>query len=417
MLQKFIARQPIFDSRENLYGYELLFRSSLENFFSCENPDRATSSVIVDSFLLFGIDTLTAGRFAFLNFTDDLLLKKFATLLPNKQVIIEILETVKPTGDVISACRHLKEMGYRLALDDFEYRQDLDPLIDIADLIKVDVQKTPLCEWKELSKRFDGRNIPFLAEKVETREQFREARQCGFRYFQGFFFGQPETFTTREIHGFKLNYLQLMNEIHEKQPNLNRIEDIIKREPMICYKLFRYLNSPIFAFRREIQSIHHALVLLGVDEVRKWLSIISLAAIGSDKPSALMTSLIVRAKYCETLATLMGKKRMELDLFLMGLLSMIDAVLERPLNEILEQVSASEAVKSALLEGIGPLKPVFDLLVATEQGNWAQISHNASLLDIPEDSLTMAYMGAVQWGNEISKFEKEAQRDQPALRV
>ncbi len=407
MLKKFIARQPIFDSKENIYGYELLFRSGLENFFSCENPDHATSSVIVDSFLLFGIETLTAGRYAFLNFTDDLILKKFATLLPNHQVIIEILETVDPTPEMISACKELKSRGYQLALDDFEYRPDLDPLVKIADLIKIDIQKTPLEEWKEQAKKFDGQNIPFLAEKVETREQFRMAQELGFKYFQGFFFGQPETFSTREIHGFKLNYIHLMKEISEEHPNFDRIEEIVKREPMICYKLFRYLNSPIFAFSREIQSIHHALILLGLNEVRKWISVVSLAAIGADKPSALMTSLIVRAKYCEMLASLMGKKELELDLFLMGLLSMIDTVLESPLNKILEQVSTSNAVKSALLQGDGPLKPVFDLLLATEQGNWSQISQNASLLAIPEDELATAYLGAIEWGNEIAQFENE----------
>ena len=153
MLKKFIARQPIFDSKENVYGYELLFRSGLENFFSCENPEHATSSVIVDSFLLFGIETLTAGRYAFLNFTDDLILKKFAPLLPNQQVIIEILETVDPSPEMISACKELKSQGYRLALDDFEYHPDLDPLVKIADLIKIDIQKTPLEEWKEQAKK------------------------------------------------------------------------------------------------------------------------------------------------------------------------------------------------------------------------------------------------------------------------
>jgi len=412
--KKFIARQPIFDSKENVYGYELLFRSGLENYFTCKSPDHATSSVIVDSFLLFGIETLTAGRYAFVNFTDDLIIKKFATLLPNKQVVIEILETVDPTREMVSACRDLKDMGYRLALDDFEYHQDLDPLIEISDLIKVDILKTPFEEWKEVGERFCGKNIPLLAEKVETREQFRTAQELGFRYFQGYFFGQPETFTTREIHGCKLNYLQLMKEINEEQPNYDRIEDIVKREPMICYKLFRYLNSPIFAFTREIQSIHHALVLLGLNEVRKWISIVSLAAMGSDKPSALMTSLIIRAKFCEMLSPLLQKEDHSLELFMMGLLSMIDTVLESPLNTILDQVAISDAVKSALLQGEGPFKPVIDLVVATEKGNWPQISHNASLLNIPEESLTTAYLGAIEWGNGILQFEEEIRMQEPA---
>ncbi len=408
MLHKFIARQPIFDTKENLYGYELLFRSGLEEYFKSNDPDQATSSVIVDGFLLFGIETLTAGRYAFLNFTDDLIIKRLATLLPNQQVVIEILETVNPTPEIISACKYLKDLGYQLALDDFEYHQDLDPLIKIADLIKIDIQKTPLDEWKEISKRFNGQNIPFLAEKVETRAQFRKAKELGFKYFQGFFFGQPETFTTKEISGNKLNYLQLMNEINEEEPNFSRIEDIIKREPMICYKFFRYLNSPIFAFTREIRSIQHALVLLGLRELRKWIFIVSLAAMAENKPSALITSLITRAKFCEMLSPLLRKQEHSLDLFLMGLLSMIDTVLESPLNKILEQVAISETVKSALLHGEGPFKPVIDLVVATEKGNWSQISQNASLLDIPEEALTTTYMGAIEWGNKLLQFEPAA---------
>jgi len=251
-LQKFIARQPIFDSKENIYGYELLYRSGLENYFSCENAEHATSSVIVDSFLLFGIETLTAGHYAFLNFTDVCIKNKFATLLPKQQVVIEILESVDPTPEMIVACKDLKSQGYRLALDDFVYHPDLEPLIDIADLIKADIQEIPLGEWKGLLQKLSGKNIPFLAEKVETREQFREAQEYGFQYFQGFFFGHPETFKKREIQGCKMNYLQLMQEVNQTQPNFDRIEDIVKREPTICYKLFRYLSSPIFGFKREI---------------------------------------------------------------------------------------------------------------------------------------------------------------------
>jgi c-di-GMP-related signal transduction protein len=404
--QKFVARQPIFDKEENVYGYELLFRSGLENCFTCNNPDQATTSVIVDSFLLFGIETLTSGRYAFLNFTDDLILKRYATLLPNQQVVIEILESVNPNTELINACKFLKSQGYRLALDDFEYHPDLVPLIKIADLIKVDIQKTPLAQWKDIRKNLPINGAPLLAEKVETREQFREARELGFRYFQGFFFGQPETFSTREIQGCKLNYLQLVKEINEEQPNFKKIEDLVQREPMLCYKLFRFLNSPIFAFSREIKSIQHALVLLGINEVRKWISVVALAAMGADKPSALMTALIIRAKFCEKLAPLVHKDGQSLEYFLMGLLSMIETILDSPRAQILNQVAASPDVKAALLEGNGPLKPVLDLVVATEKGAWQEISHFSAQLDISEETLMESYMGAIKWGNEVLQFEK-----------
>jgi c-di-GMP-related signal transduction protein len=404
--QKFVARQPIFDREENVYGYELLFRSGLENCFTCNNPDLATTSVIVDSFLLFGIETLTSGRYAFLNFTDDLILKKYATLLPNQQVVIEILESVNPNTEIVNACKFLKSQGYRLALDDFEYQPDLRPLIVIADLIKVDIQKTPLAQWGDIHKNLPVNGAPLLAEKVETREQFREARELGFQYFQGFFFGQPETFATKEIQGCKLNYLQMVKEINEEQPDFKKIEDLVQREPMLCYKLFRFLNSPIFAFSREIKSIHHALILLGINEVRKWISVVALSAMGANKPSALMTALIIRAKFCEKLSPLVKKDAQSLEFFLMGLLSMIETILDSPRSQILNQVAASPDVKAALLEGSGPLKPVLDLVVATEKGAWQEISHLSAQLDISEEALMESYMGAIKWGNEILQIDK-----------
>jgi c-di-GMP-related signal transduction protein len=407
-VQKFVARQPIFDSQENIFGYELLFRSGLENYFKCDNPDMATSTVIADSFLLFGIETLTGGRNAFLNFTNDLILKKYATILPQQQVVIEILENISPSPELVSACRKLKDKGYRLALDDFEYRPDYDPLIDLADLIKIDIRKTPIPELKGLKKQLNGKNIPLLAEKVETREEFRAAREFGFDYFQGYFFGQPETFATKEIPGCKLNYLLLVKEINAEKPNLVKIEDIVKREPMICYKLFRYLNSPIFAFNREIQSIRHAMVMLGLDEVRKWISIVSLAAMGADKPSALIVALITRAKFCEKIAPHIEKQGRSLDLFMMGLLSMINTVLDNSLDQVLKNVAASEDVKTALLEGDGPLKPVLDLLVAAEKGQWKDISRIASVMGVPEETAIETYLDAIKWGNEILQMEQEA---------
>ena len=197
----------------------------------------------------------------------------------------------------------------------------------------------------------------------------------------------------------------MVKEINETEPDFNKIEELVQREPMICYKLFRYLNSPIFAFNREIQSIQHALVLLGLNEVRKWISIVSLAAMGEDKPAAIMTALIVRAKFCEKIAPLLQKKNQPLDLFLMGLLSMIDRILDNPIHEILNQIAISPAVKSALTEGQGPLKPVLDLVVATEKGDWDRMSNFSSLLKIPEEDLISAYMGAIEWGNTLTRFD------------
>jgi c-di-GMP-related signal transduction protein len=400
-VQKFVARQPILDAKEDIFAYELFFRSGLESYFLCDNPDRASSSVVIDSLLLFGLQTLTQGRRAFINFTRNLLLSHYATLLPNQQVVIEILETAEVDESLVNACRELKQQGYLLALDDFVLNHERQPLVEIVDLIKVDFLRTPTKVCRELARSYGPRGISMVAEKVETREQFRMARDMGYHYFQGFFFSRPETLSGRELPAFKLNYLWLLQAISREEPDLSEIESVIKREPSLVYRLLRYLNSSIFGFSVRIRSIRHALTLLGMNEVRKWISLVALSGMGEDRPSALMNSLITRAKFCESLASLVGKSGKALDYFLMGLLSMVDTVLERPLSEILQQLAVSEEVKTALLIGGNQMRHVLDLVVATEKGQWSRMIFFTSMLKISENSVTEAYLQAIQWSQEV----------------
>lgn len=400
-MQKFVARQPILDSKENVFAYELFFRSGLESYFQCDDPDRASSSVVIDSFLLFGLQTLTHGRRAFLNFTRNLLLSQYATLLPNDQVVIEILETADVDDELVSACKGLKRQGYQLALDDFELSRESKSLIGVVDLIKVDFLRTPTRVCRELVRSYEPRGIAMVAEKVETREQFRMARDMGYHYFQGYFFSKPETLCGRELPAFKLNYLWLLQAINKEEPDLSEIESVIKREPSLVYRLLRYLNSAIFGFSVQIRSIRHALTLLGLKEVRKWTSLVALSGMGEDRPSALMTALVTRARFCEALALLTGLAAKSLDFFLMGLLSMVDTVLERPLSEILGQLAISEEVKVALLTGGNQMRVVLDLVTASEKGQWSRISYLSSLLKLSESEVTEAYLQSIQWSHEV----------------
>ncbi len=408
-MQKFVARQPILDSKENIFAYELFFRSGLESYFQSDNPDRASCSVVIDSFLLFGLQTLTHGRKAFLNFTRNLLLSHYATLLPSDQVVIEILETVEVDEELIAACKGLKKQGYQLALDDFVLSPERQPLTEVVDLIKVDFLKTPTKVCRELVRSYEPLGIAMVAEKVETREQFRMARDMGYHYFQGFFFSKPETLCGRELPAFKLNYLWLLQAINREEPDLAEIENVIKREPSLVYRLLRYLNSAIFGFSVQIRSIRHALTLLGMNEVRKWTSLVALSGMGEDRPSALMTSLVTRARFCEALAPLAGRGAKSLDFFLMGLLSMVDTVLERPLSEILNQLAVSEEVKAALLTGGNQMRQVLDLVVAAEKGQWARISYLSSLLKFSENAVTEAYLQSIQWSHEVFHVDQAVQ--------
>jgi len=407
-VQKFVARQPILDRNKAIFAYELLFRAGVENYFHSDVPDSATSSVMVDSFLVLGMESLTGGRKAFINVTKNVIVNQYATLLPRELAVVEVLETIEPDDKVVRACEELKKKGYLIALDDFVYRIKLEPLIQLADFIKVDFQNTS--EWvrRHLVQQYSSRGISMLAERVETPEQFQQAVEMGYTYFQGYFFCKPEILIGRDIPAFKQNYLWLLQEINKEEPDMAQLEQILKQETSLCYKLLRYLNSTVFDFVGEVRSLRHALTLLGISEVRKWVSLVAMACMGEDKPKEIVVSAVMRAKFCENIALSIGLKDRATELFLMGLLSLLDAILERPLAEILSEVRVSKDVKSALLNGVNLFRYVYELVLAYERGRWSRATQFAASLRSSESMVTRAYLDAINWGHRIFKAEMVA---------
>ncbi len=261
-MQKFIARQPIFNAERIIYGYELLFRSSLTNFFDGSNPEAASASA-ADNMFLFGVERLTQGHRAFLNCTRDFLVRDYATLLPKERVVIEVLETIKIDDEVIDACRRLKQAGYLLALDDFKETLELRPLIELADFIKVDILASSGEEQNRLAREHAKSAIRLVAEKVETYEDFQRTLGWGYSYFQGYFFSRPEILTRHDIPAYKLNYLRVLQAVNRSPMDMNDVSNRIKEEASLSYRLLRYLNSPAFFLASEVSSIPHALSLLG----------------------------------------------------------------------------------------------------------------------------------------------------------
>jgi len=399
-VKKYVARQPIFDNRMKIYGYELLFRAGLEPYFRCDDPDHATASVVADSFLLFGMKVLTGGKRAFVNFTRNLLINDYAKVLPSDQVVIEILEWIPPDDRVVAACRDLRARGYMLALDDFALNIKHKPMLGLVDIVKVDFRRTTKELRRELLQANLNRGIRFLAEKVETREHYEEARQIGCTLFQGYFFGRPEILQSRDIPAYKHSYYHLLQEVHQAQPRLPILEDIIKHESALTYKLLRYLNSAAFAFCMEIRSIRHALAILGLNEVRKWVSIVALAGTATGMPSELMITSLVRGRFAELLAPQAGLAERAPELFLMGLLSMMDAILGRPMEKILSEVTVSVDVKAALLNGSSPLRPIHEFVQAYERGDWDEIARRSNEMHLTESQVTEAYLDAADWANQ-----------------
>jgi c-di-GMP-related signal transduction protein len=395
--EMFVAREPIFDRRQKVYAYELLFRSGLDNVFNYPDPDEATSRVIASSFLLCGIDAITGGKRGFINVTRNVLLKEQITLLPKESFVVEILETVQADAAIIAACQKLKQAGYLLALDDFTCEALDTPLVELADIIKVDFLANDKAQRQDLLRHFASRRIRLLAEKVETREALQEAMDTGYTYFQGYFFGRPLIMAGKDMPAFKLHLLQLLAEISRSDLDFARLADIIEREMSLSYKLLRYINSVFFRRRCQINSIKHALALLGEIEVKKLLSLIGLASLGRDKPEELAILAVIRAKFCESLAPHAGVPQRAQDLFLMGLFSLLDAIVDQPLADILSGMPLADDIKAALLGEDGRLHDVYQYTLAYEKGDWEKVSAHAARLALNETEIPLLYRQALEW--------------------
>lgn len=397
----FVARQPIFDRSQSVYGYELLFREGFNSLLSENNGDRATSTVLTNSFFLIGIESLTSGKRAFINFTRNLLLREVATTFPTHQIAVEVLETIRPDGPVLNACRRLKDAGYILALDDFAYQPEFIPLIELADIIKVDFLATPIPERRRLVQELRNGRIRFLAEKVETKRDFEMALDFGYSYIQGYFFSRPDIVTARDIPGYKLNYLHTLYEINRPEIDIDVLDRIISHDLSLSYKLLRFINSAFFGLRHRIHSIRHALVLLGQDEIRKWASLVTLTGMGEDKPHELAVLATVRAKFCELVARRIGRAETHTDMYLMGLFSLVDAFTDRPLAEILAQLPIADEAKQALLGETSSFSDIYHLVLAYEEADWQAFGALAARLGLPESAGPEIYRQAVHWANQI----------------
>jgi EAL and modified HD-GYP domain-containing signal transduction protein len=401
----FMARQPIFDGNKNIYGYELLFRHGLENFFDeTLDKDYASSKVLLDSFLVFDLNVLTQGKRAFLNFTERVLLSEVAKSFHQNTIIIELLEMIEPTPEIVSVCKKLKNNGYLLALDDFQYHPRYLPLIQLADIIKVDFQLTRGEEERQDVIKQGGDKVMYLAEKVETQDEYNLAKEMGYTYFQGYYFSKPVIVAGKEIPSHKLNLVQLLKEINQPEMDFNQLGKIIQRDVSLSYKLLRFINSAAFGIPNEIHSIRHALNLLGVNEFKKWISLVLLSQIGSDKPNELMINSLIRAKFCELTADSIGQKSKTPHFFLMGLFSLIDAFLDHPKAEILRELPIPGDVKTAILgkEQQGKLGQVLRLIAHYEQSKWDTVTQVAARLNIPENKILSNYLTSIKWANDCS---------------
>jgi c-di-GMP-related signal transduction protein len=412
---EFIARQPIFDVERRVQAYELLFRESPENRFISQDPDLASQKAF-DNAVLFGLDVLSEGYNIFLNCPHDFIVQRYPTLFPPDSTVIEVLETVEPDSKVIAALRELKRAGYRIALDDYVDQPRFAPLVDIADIIKIDFQATPQLERLHLVKRYHTGDRELLAEKVETQEEFAEAAEAGFSLFQGYLLGRPDVLTTRRVPVLPDTQLRMQQALASPRLDVIEVEQLIKSEPALCYRLLRYLKSPAFYLQTEVKSILHVLALLGETELRKWLSLTSSVVSASGQPNpGLIAAALARARFAELLAPYASQPSAAL--FLTSLFSKMETVVNRPLRVVLEEVVLPESVYAALSGEANPLRQCHNLVVAYEGPDWRTCDALRKQFRIPEAELHASYREALAWASRLTNVNLPVPEELSASRL
>ncbi len=405
-----IARQPIFDTKLRIYGYELLYRSNAVdasmaiNTFSPCDPDQATSSVLTNGMFLFGMEKLTQGKLAFVTFSRRLLISDVMTFLPNKDIAVEVLETVEPDALTLAACEKLKANGYKIVLDDFVYHPQMDPLVDIADIIKIDflVSHPSYCE--AITKQFRRKkNLIFLAEKVETYEQYRQALSWGYTLFQGYFFCKPVVVDTHDIQGNKLVYFKLLKELNNPKIGIKRLEEIIHRDISLSYKILKYVNSVGFGLKGKISSIKQAVAMMGNEKLSKFVTLVLLKGLGEDKPSELIVTSIIRGRFSELVAESLGFKDQISDAFLTGMFSLMDALLDKPMDKVLAELPLNDNISGALQRQPSKLTLILETVIAYEQGNWDKYDIYRQTIKLDDETAKRLYLEAVLWMGNIEQ--------------
>lgn len=392
----YVARQAILDVNKQVVAYELLFRSNNINKFICEEGSNPTLDLIKNSFSVIGFDKLIEGKKAFINFDENLLKSGVIEAFPKDCIVVEILETVKPDDTIIKCCKNLKEKGYTIALDDFEYNDKFDELIKYVDIIKVDFRITKGKERKEIIDKIKNKHIKFLAEKVETEEEYKEALGYGYSYFQGYFFCKPVILSGTDISAYKFTYIKLIKELSEVDVNISKIEELVKKDLSLSYKLLKVINSAHYSMKNEITSIRNAIMLMGLRELKRWIFIITLKSINENGMEELIRMSLLRASFGELLVKELQLKVEEFDAFLTGLFSLIDVLMNRPLGEILNELPISEDVKDALSGKENILGNLLELVTKYEKGKWEEVNMIIKKIQLDAEGVSNCYLQAIE---------------------
>ncbi len=400
--QVFLARQPIFRPNMKVFGYELLFRSGLQNFCSAAiDSMAATSNVISNSQYLLGLQKVTAGKRAFINFPQGMLNRHTPFLFSARSTVVEILEDVKVTPTLLKNCSKLADKGYIFALDDFKYRKGLEPLMELAKIVKFDVLAMSWEELEEEVARARRYKLKLLAEKVETMAQFQRLQEMGFHLYQGYFFSKPEIMSSKDIPGSKLQYLNMLSQLQDQTTDYEKIAELVSHDVALAYKLLRYVNSAAFGVRVEVKSLQSAIALVGEEKLRQWISVMMLSYLAEDKPNELLRLSVQRARFCQGLSDLIAGVGSRASCYTLGMLSLLDVILERKMEQILDGLHLDQDLYDALVSGTGRLGVLLTLTTAYEQGDWPTVDKICQALSVNVQALPQLLAVSIEAASQI----------------
>lgn len=393
----FIARQPIFDRDMNVHGYELLYRSGHHATANVIDGTHATSQVIINAFVEIGLATITDGRIAYINLTREYLIGELPLPFEPDNVVLEILEDIKVDAQLIEGLKALTAQGYLIALDDYTFTEDRKPLLSIVDIVKVDIMGLDAEKLRAHTPLLKQSGVKILAEKVETQEDLEICMHLGFDLFQGYFFSKPKVLSSKKLPANRITLLNLLTRLQSTDCEMKDLEAIISQDVTTSYKLLRILNSAYYTLPTKVDSIRRALVVLGMSAIRNWVTVITLTSI-DDKPYALLVLSLTRARMCHLLCENTGKRGCEAA-FITGLFSTLDALMDKPLAELLASLPLSDDVQAALLQGEGELGENLQRVLDYENGDWLKLIDRG----IAVNTLRQTYFEALAWASGLSQ--------------
>ncbi|MGP4059283.1 EAL and HDOD domain-containing protein [Halobacillus sp. H74] len=407
-MEVFVARQPILNVNDEVYAYELLYRNSEENRFVPIDANQATSEVLMNSFVTIGLERLSQNKPCFINFTEDLLFEKVPEYFNPQQLVVEILEHVSFSLDLIRVCRELKRKGYLIALDDVIDldRASLYELLPYVDILKVDIRAVTKENRLKIIRLTEDFNLTLLAEKVETREEHHQCKVEGFELFQGFYYSKPLIVKGLEIPFYTGTYFQIIKELSasEEEVNIEKVTEILEQDVALTYKLLRLINSSQYRFKVPVQSIKQAVMLLGTESLKKWLYVLSVeqtAPVSSSKTQLILKTSLLRAKMCEQIAIRIRTKAKADGFFLTGFMSLIDVITQKPVGEVIDLLPLDTAIKEALLGTENIYRQILDLVIGMEKADFEILESHLIVGGVGFTEIFEIYGQAIAWTDQL----------------